>query len=389
VKLVAISVYGPDRPGIIHGISEILAKNNVNIVDIEQNVLQGIFVMFIIGDVENCPISIEKLKAQLERKGKELGVHVHLTQFVRPKQKEKNLYVITVLGKDRVGIVRDITKILLEHDVNIERTTLTARDKLISIEFIVDIGDADPGEIKRRLKEEVESYGLDIVIQPYSIFKREKRLIVFDMDSTIVNAEIIDELAKAAGVEREVKEITRKAMEGKLDYKRALIERVKLLKGLPVEVLEKIYNQIELTEGAKELIQALKRSGYKIALVSGGFTYFTEKLKKELGLDYAFGNELEIKDGKLTGRIKGRIIDAEEKARIIDELAKREGISKENIVAVGDGANDRIMIENAGLGIAFNAKKVLKEVADGTLSKENLIGLASILKLPEEFKKRI
>jgi len=186
-----------------------------------------------------------------------------------------------------------------------------------------------------------------------------------------------------------VKEITRKAMEGKMSFKEALIERVKLLKGLPVEVLEKIYNQIELTEGARELIQSLKRAGYKVALVSGGFTYFTEKLKKELGFDYAFGNELEIKDGKLTGRIKGRIIDAEEKGRIIEELAKKEGISKENIVAVGDGANDKIMIENAGLGIAFNAKEILKEVADGTLSKENLIGLASILKLPNEFKKRI
>ncbi len=389
MKLVAVSVYGLDKPGIIHGISEVLAENDVNIVDIEQNVLQGIFVMFIIGDVERCKVSIDELRRRLEERGKELGVHVHLTPFVRPERKEKNLYVITVLGKDRVGIVRDITKILLEHGVNVERTSLTARDKLISIEFVVDIGNADPEEIKKRLKEEVESYGLDVVIQPYSIFKREKRLIVFDMDSTIVDAEIIDELAKAAGVEEEVREITRKAMEGKLDYKRALLERVKLLKGLPVEVLEKIYNQIELTEGAKELIQALKRSGYKVALVSGGFTYFTEKLKKELGLDYAFGNELEIKDGKLTGRIKGRIIDAEEKARIIEELARREGISKENVVAVGDGANDRIMIENAGLGIAFNAKKALKEVADGTLSKENLIGLASILKLPEEFKKRV
>ena len=389
MKLIALSIYGLDKPGIIYGISEVLARNNVNIVDIEQSVLQGLFVMFIIGDIEKCKVSLEELRKQLEERGKELGVHIHVTPFERPKQKEKQLYVITVLGRDRVGIVRDITKILYDHGVNIERTTLTARDNLISIEFTVDIGDADPNVIKKKLKEEVESCGLDIVIQPYSIFQREKRLIVFDMDSTIVDAEIIDELAKAAGVEKEVKEITKKAMEGKMSFKEALIERVKLLKGLPVEVLEKIYNQIELTEGARELIQSLKRAGYKVALVSGGFTYFTEKLKKELGFDYAFGNELEIKDGKLTGRIKGRIIDAEEKARIIEELAKKEGISKENIVAVGDGANDKIMIENAGLGIAFNAKKVLKEVADGTLSKENLIGLASILKLPEEFKKRI
>ncbi len=389
VKLIAITVHGRDRPGIIYEFSNILAENNVNIVDIEQTVLHGHFFMFIVGDVESCRIGVEELKELLKEKGKKLDLNVQVMPFKREEGRKKNLYVITVLGRDRVGIVRDITKILLDHGVNVERTTLTARDRLISIEFTVDIGDANPDEIKRRLREEVESKGLDIVIQPHSVFKREKRLVVFDMDSTIVNTEIIDELAREAGVEEEVREITRRAMEGKIDYKQALVERVKLLKGLPVEVLEKIYSRIELTEGARELIQALKRAGYKVALVSGGFTYFTERLKKELGFDYAFGNELEIKDGKLTGRIKGRIIDAEEKARIIEELAKREGISKENVVAVGDGANDRIMIENAGLGIAFNAKEILKEVADGTISKENLIGLASVLKLPEEFKKRV
>ena len=389
MKLIALSVYGLDKPGIIYEISNILAENNVNIIDIEQSVLHGFFVMFIIGDIEKSKVSFEELKRQLEKKGKELEVNIHVIPFEKQKKKKRQLYVITVIGRDRVGIVRDITKILYNHKVNIERTTLTARDKLISIEFMVDLGDANPNEVKEKLKKEVEKHGLDIVIQPYEMFQKEKKLIVFDMDSTIVNGEIIDELAKAAGVEKEVKEITRKAMEGKISFKEALIERVKLLKGLPVEVLEKIYNQIELTEGARELIQSLKRAGYKVALVSGGFTYFTEKLKKELGFDYAFGNELEIKDGKLTGRIKGRIIDAEEKGRIIEELAKKEGISKENIVAVGDGANDKIMIENAGLGIAFNAKEILKKVADGTLSKENLIGLASILKLPNEFKKRI
>jgi phosphoserine phosphatase len=388
VNLIAVTVYGPDRRGIIYGISNVLAENNINIVDIEQNVIHGLFVMFIVADISKSKISLEEIEKRLKEAGKNLGVEVHVSKFEKPKSKEKNLYVITVLGKDRVGIVRDISKILLDYGVNIEKTSLTARDQLISIEFLIDIGDANPDEIKKRLKEDVEKFNLDIVIQPYESFEREKRLIVFDMDSTLVDAEIIDEIAKYAGVEKEVKEITEKAMKGEIDFKTALTERVKLLKGLPVEVLEKIYENIELTEGAKELIQALKRAGYKIALVSGGFTYFTEKLKKELGLDYAFGNELEIKDGKLTGRLKGRIIDAEEKARIIEEIAKKEGISKENIVAVGDGANDRIMIENAGLGIAFNAKKVLKEVADGTISKENLIGLASVLGL-KEFKKRV
>jgi phosphoserine phosphatase len=388
VNLIAVTVYGPDRRGIIYGISNVLAENNINIVDIEQNVIHGLFVMFIVADISKSRISLKELEKRLKEVGKNLGVEVHVSKFEKPKSKEKNLYVITVLGKDRVGIVRDISKILLDYGVNIEKTSLTARDQLISIEFLIDIGNANPDEIKKRLKEDVEKFNLDIVIQPYESFEREKRLIVFDMDSTLVDTEIIDEIAKYAGVEKEVKEITEKAMKGEIDFKTALTERVKLLKGLPVEVLEKIYENIELTEGAKELIQALKRAGYKIALVSGGFTYFTEKLKRELGLDYAFGNELEIKDGKLTGRLKGRIIDAEEKARIIEEIAKKEGISKENIVAVGDGANDRIMIENAGLGIAFNAKKVLKDVADGTISKENLIGLASVLGL-KEFKKRV
>ena len=388
MELIGVAVYGLDRRGIVYNISNVLAKNDVNIIDIEQNVLHGMFVMFIVADVSNSKIDLKELEKQLVEVGKSLGVSVHVSKFERTKTVEKNLYVITVLGKDRVGIVRDISKILLDYGVNIERTSLTARDQLISIEFLIDIGKADANEIKRSLKEEVERFNLDVVIQPYSSFERGKRLIVFDMDSTIVNAEIINEISKYAGVEDKVKEITEKAMRGEIDFKTALRERVKLLKGLPVDVLERIYENVELTEGAKELIQALKRAGYKIALVSGGFTYFTEKLKKELRLDYAFGNELEIKDGVLTGEIKGKIIDAEEKARIIEEIARKEGISRENVVAVGDGANDRIMIENAGLGIAFNAKKVLKEVADGTISKENLIGLASVLGL-KEFKKRV
>lgn len=316
-------------------------------------------------------------------------MEVHVAPFKRQESGRKDLYVITILGRDRVGIVYDVSGLLFRHGINIEKTSLTARDKLISIEFLVDLRGNDPEDIKRKLKEEIEHTGLDVVFQPYEFFKRDKRLIVFDMDSTLIDAEIINELAKAAGVEKEVEELTRRAMEGEMSFEDALRERVKLLKGLPVEVLEKIYREIKLTEGAKELIKSLKESGYKIALVSGGFTYFTDRLKEELDLDYAFGNELEIENGRLTGRIKGRIIDAREKARIIDEIAAKEGISKENIVAVGDGANDRIMIENAGLGIAFNAKEALKEVADGMLSKENLIGLAGVLRLPSEFRKRV
>jgi len=389
VELLAISVFGVDKPGIVYKITNVLAEANVNIVDIEQNVLQGIFTMFLVADVSKATVSTEEIERKLKEAARQIDVQVHISPFKRMEQRDKKRYVITVIGKDRVGIVRDVSRILFSHGVNIERTSLTARDKLISVTLEVDLRGADIEVIKKRLKEEIEKTGLDVIIQPYEIAMEEKKLIIFDMDSTLVDAEIIDELAKAAGVEEEVKKLTEKAMNGEIDFKNALEERVKLLKGLPVEVMERIYENIKLTEGAKELIESLKKAGYKVALVSGGFTFFTEKLKKELGLDYAFGNELEIKDGKLTGRLKGRIITAEEKAKIIEEIAKKEGIKRENIVAVGDGANDKIMIEKAGLGIAFNAKKALKEVADGSLSKENLIGLASVLKLPSEFKRRV
>lgn len=383
--LIAISVHGEDRPGLVHAVSKVLASCNANIVDIEQTVLQGIFAMFIVAEAGDLDCVEKKMQKLME----EFGVKITLSSFDRKKAKEKKLYVINVLGKDRIGIVRDITGVLLNFGINIERTSLTARDKLISIEFLVDIGNADITKLRKELLKEGEKLGLDIVIQDYQIASKEKRLIVFDLDSTLIEAEIIDELAKEAGVEREVKELTRRAMNGEMSFKEALQERVKLLKGLPVEVLERIYSRIEFTEGAKELISALKRAGYKIAVVSGSFTYFTNKIKEELGIDYAFGNELEIVDGKLTGRVVGRIIDAEEKARIVEEIAKKEEIKIENVVAVGDGANDRIMIEKAGLGIAFNAKEVLKEIADGSISKSNLIGLASVLKLPSEFTKRL
>ncbi|MEM2726776.1 MAG: phosphoserine phosphatase SerB [Archaeoglobaceae archaeon] len=383
--LIALSVHGEDKPGLVHGVAKALANCNANIVDIEQTVLQGIFAMFIVAEAEN----LECVEKRIGELSDQLGVKITLSPFEKRQSKEKNLYVINVLGKDRIGLVRDITEVLLNFGINIERTSLTARDKLISIEFLVDMGNADLVKLRKELLKEGEKLGLDIVVQAYDSAVQEKRLIVFDLDSTLIEVEIIEELAREAGVEREVKELTQRAMNGEMSFKEALQERVKLLKGLPVEVLEKIYARVEFTEGAKELISALKRAGYKIAVVSGSFTYFTNRVKEELGIDYAFGNELEIVNGKLTGNVVGKIIDAEEKARIVEEIARKEGIRIENVVAVGDGANDRIMIEKAGLGIAFNAKKVLKEIADGNISKSNLIGLASVLKLPSEFTKRL
>jgi phosphoserine phosphatase len=237
---------------------------------------------------------------------------------------------------------------------------------------------------REELKRECEKLGLDVVIQEMDKSRKEKRLIVFDMDSTIVDFETINQMASFAGVDREVEEITKRAMNGELDFVDALRSRVRLLKGTPMEALEEIAKNIQLTPGSEELIHHLKEVGYKTALISGGFTYFTDILKVRLGFDYTFANVLEIKDGVLTGEVEGEIIDGAAKGRIVNDLARLEGISPDSIVAVGDGANDCLMIQNAGLGVAFNAKDILKKVSDGSLSKENLIGLLNILGLAEK-----
>ena len=225
--------------------------------------------------------------------------------------------------------------------------------------------------------------GVDLVVQPAQMYQKRKKVIAFDMDSTIVDAEIINELANLAGVGKEVAAITERGMRGKMDFIESLRERVALLKGLSVETLEALARTIRLTQGSEELVGALKEMGFKLALITGGFTFFTERVKEKLGFDYAFGNELEIRNGKLTGRVKGRIIDAKGKARILDEICRLEGITREEVVAVGDGANDRIMVANAGLGIAFNAKDVLKKVADGAITKDHLKGILYCLGISE------
>jgi phosphoserine phosphatase len=206
------------------------------------------------------------------------------------------------------------------------------------------------------------------------------------MDMTIVDFEIINKLASFVGVDEEVKSITERAMLGEMDFEQSLRQRVSLLKGTPVHTLEEIARDLQLTPGSEELIHHLKQMGYKIALISGGFTYFTDVLKERLDFDYAFANQLEIKDGVLTGEIQGEIIDAKAKGRIVNYLAKLENIRPDNIVAVGDGANDCLMIQNAGLGVAFNAKEILKRVSDGSISRENLLGLLNVLGIADKEK---
>ena len=391
-NLWVISFMGRDRPGIIRDILEQPARCNVNIVDMDQKVMQGVFVMSVVADFAAATVTESEMEKWLAEMARETGIlssFLPLGQYRGRRRSSKSLHVVTILARDRPGIIRDVAESAAANRINIERASVTARGDLISIEFLMDFADCNEEDCKARLKKECERLGLDVVIQDLGRSRKEKRLIVFDMDMTIVDFEIINKLAGCAGVDEQVKAITEKAMNGEMDFKESLRQRVRLLKGMPQSTLQEIAADLQLTPGSEELLHHLKQVGYKIALISGGFTYFTDVLKQRLGFDYAFANELEIRDGVLTGEIKGDIIDAEAKGRIIYKLADLEKISPDSIVAVGDGANDCLMIRNAGLGVAFNAKEVLKKVSDGSLSRENLLGLLNVLGLVEGEKEAL
>ncbi|MFQ6079299.1 MAG: phosphoserine phosphatase SerB, partial [Thermodesulfobacteriota bacterium] len=284
---------------------------------------------------------------------------------------------------DRPGVVAGISRVLAEGSANIEKIKMIARGEFLAMEILVDIQGGNFVPLRERLLEVANEIGIDIIAQPERMYKKRKKIIVFDMDSTIVDAEIIDEMARFCGMDREVGEITERGMRGEIDFAQSLRERVRCLRGIEVDDLKSLTRSMRLTEGAGELISGLKEMGFKIALISGGFDFFTDVLKERLGFDYAFGNQLETEGGRLTGRVKGRIIDAKRKAEIVDEMCTREGVTREEVVAVGDGANDQIMVANAGLGIAFNAKGVLKKVADGSLTKNHLKGVLYCLGISE------
>jgi len=223
------------------------------------------------------------------------------------------------------------------------------------------------------------STGFDVSLQPESLYRRSKRLVVLDMDSTLIRIEVIDELARAAGVFPEVSRITERAMQGEMDYDESLRQRVALLAGLDVKVLDQIASDLPLTEGAETMVRVLKRLGYKIAIISGGFSRAAEALKRRLELDYAYSNNLEIVGGKLTGRVVGPIVNAQRKAELLETIAQAEGVLLDQVIAVGDGANDALMLERAGLGIAFHAKAKLRERADTSISGAGLDAILYLL----------
>jgi phosphoserine phosphatase len=377
-RIIALTALGRDRPGLVADVSGAVTDLGGNIVHVEQSSIFGLFSMVMLVEPADLPpgLDLYRFAYELSLRGRDFGVDVKAEVVEREHaMRSKDVRVVTIVGSDKPGVMTAITRTVADAKANIERMHHVAQGDLMAFEIWIDVRGADFEQLRHAIRRTCERVGVDAVIQPHSMFRTTKRLVVFDMDSTIVDGEVINELARAAGVEPHVAAITERAMRGEMDFREALRQRVKMLQGLTVQDLESVADGLRLTPGAEDLVRTLKEMGFRLALISGGFTFFTDRLKQELGFDYTFANKLVIRDGVVTGEVEGDIIDMHRKGEILDELAAREGLKRDEVVAVGDGANDQIMIKNAGLGIAFNAKEILKRAASGSLSRENLRGI--------------
>lgn len=392
-ELILLNITGPDKPGITSKMTEILSSYKAHILDIGQAVIHNFLNIGILFEVPKKYNASPILK-DLLFKGYEQGVDIKFTPISEPdyetwvSMQGKEKYIITLLGRhltaEQISLV---TKIIAGQGLNIDiinrlsgRTSLQhdLGNKNVCVEFSVTGKPKDLQDMKKSFLELSPRTGIDIAFQADNIFRRSRRMICFDMDSTLIQAEVIDELAEYAGVREKVSQITEAAMRGEIDFKESFRQRLSLMKGVKESVLLEIVSKIPLTDGAERLFKALKKFGFKTAILSGGFTYFARHLQAKLGIDYVYANELEIINSELTGNYIGEVIDGKRKAELLKILADRENLLLNQVVAVGDGSNDLPMISVAGLGIAYHAKPIVKENARTAISS---IGLDGILYL--------
>jgi phosphoserine phosphatase len=392
-KIVLINIFGGDRPGLTSSLAEILAAYHARIFDIGQAVVHETLTLAILieipGNEEFTP-----LKRDLIVKAHDLELKIKFTpvseesfdHWVRSQGKFR--FVISVIG--RLITSEQLSKIsaaISAHSFNIDRIerlsgrlSLTGRvaNSNACVELEISGENDASAALRATLMDLTHKFEIDIAFQRESIYRRNRRLVAFDMDSTLIQAEVIDELAKLHGVGEQVSAITAAAMRGELEFKQSLTQRVELLRGLSSHRLQELLQSIQLADGAERLISTLKILGYKTAILSGGFNFFGKHLQTRLGIDYVFANDLEIENGALTGRLASQIVDGNKKAELLQSIARKENISLDQVVAVGDGANDLPMLNMAGMGIAFHAKPLVRESANHAVSH---LGLDSILYL--------
>ncbi|MBD5233529.1 MAG: phosphoserine phosphatase SerB [Bacteroidales bacterium] len=400
IELILINITGSDRPGVTSALTEILARHEAQILDIGQADIHHSLSLGILfrttpersGDIMKdllfkcyelsvkirfSPISIEDYEAWVARQG-------------------KNRWIITILGRQLTARhIALVTEEIARQSLNIDsiqrltgRMPLRAGEEPRSkscVEFSVRGNPLDVNEMRSVFLRLSQEESFDISLQEDNVFRRCRRLICFDMDSTLIETEVIDELADRAGVGAEVRAITESAMRGEIDFCESFKRRVALLKGLDESVMKDIAESLPVTEGVERMMQVLKRTGYKTAILSGGFTYFGNYLKQKFGFDYVYANELEILDGKLTGRYVGDIVDGKRKAELLRIIAQVENIDIAQTIAVGDGANDLPMLSTAGLGIAFHAKPKVKATARQSISSIGLDGVLYFLGFKDSF----
>lgn len=393
-EIILINVSGADRPGLTFAITEALAKHNVYILDISQSVIHNKLSLDMLIEVPKKSASSPILKDLLFT-SHQLGLTAkfspidesHYGKWVGEEGKPRN--IVTLLArKIDAGQITTVSRIITSHNLNIDNITrisgrlpLTGKSRSTNacVEFSARGEPADRDRMGSDFLAAAGKLGVDIAFQEDNIFRCNRRLIVFDMDSTLIQAEVIDELAKANRTADRVSHITDRAMRGELDFAESLRLRVKLLRGLKESALAEVARKLPLTEGAEQLIATLKHLGFSTAILSGGFRYFGERLKERLGIDYVFANRLDIEDGIVTGEVRGEIVDGPKKAELLQEIAKKENITLEQVIAVGDGANDLPMLNRAGLGIAFQAKPIVRRSTRQAISEMGLDGILYLI----------
>jgi len=380
-RTLLITLTGKDRPGVTSLVFDTLAQFGVEVIDIEQIVLRR---RLILGLLVSAPRDWKPLRGAMEKVADELDMTLDLDRGSGDnKPRPEGRSHVTVLGTPlKSPAVAAIAGRIADTGANIDRIERMARYPITAIDL--HVSGVDPDKLRDILAREAAQQGVDIAVQAANLLRRGMRLIVMDVDSTLIQGEVIEMLAAHAGCEAEVARITAQAMRGEIDFADSLLDRVALLEGLDAGALDKVYEDLELAPGARTTVRVLKRLGYRFAIVSGGFSQLTDRLADELGIDFSVANELEIMDGKLTGRVVGDIVDRAAKAAALRRFAAESGVSVKATIAIGDGANDVDMLNAAGLGIAFNAKPLVQEAAHAAVNVPYMDAVLYLLGISRE-----